>query len=401
MNILFIGKSCPLKTASEILQKSGKNPGYQIIKFIDLILKGFVKNDYTIKVLSNVSNPNFTFSFSKKEYGNGICYKYLPIIRIPIISQLLHTFYSFFYVLFWGITTKGDKIILCDIFASSSSNGALRAARLLNISTSMILTDMIATPVTTLNSHNSWWWTLFFKFRVKSQYKSITKFNSYVFLTKYMNEAYNTLNKPYIIMEGSVDSSFVSLKDCQKNIPRVVMYAGAIEAEYGFNELVQAFMLLPMQDVELHIYGNGKFVEALLEYQKQDSRIKYMGVVSNDKIVEAEQKATLLVNPRLSNQEFVKYSFPSKTSEYMLSGTPLLTTKLCGIPDEYFDYLYTFEEESITGFCEKLNEILSLSDSELSIKGKEAQYFVLENKNNVIQAKRLTNFFLQIINSKL
>ena len=401
MHVLFIGKACPLNTAHLILQQSGKNPGYQIIKFINLIIRGFEANSVDVQVLSNVANPNFRFSFSKKEQEGNICFRYLPILRIPILSQLLHMVYSFFYVLFWGLKIKEDKIILCDIFASSSSSGAVYAARLLNVPTSMILTDMIAPPITKLKNQNNWWWNLFFKLRVYNQNKSINKFDGFVFLTKYMHDLYNQLNKPYIVMEGSVDSSFVPIKKIEKIIPRIIMYAGAIEAEYGFNELVQAFMLLSMKDVELHIYGNGKFVETLLEYQKQDSRIKYMGVVSNDKIVEAEQKATLLVNPRLSNQEFVKYSFPSKTSEYMLSGTPLLTTKLCGIPDEYFDYLYTFDEESIIGFYEKLNEILSLSDRELCVKGKEAQSFVLKNKNNVIQAKRITDFFLQIIKSKL
>ena len=77
----------------------------------------------------------------------------------------------------------------------------------------------------------------------------------------------------------------------------------------------------------------------------------------------------------------------------MLSGTPLLTTKLPGIPKEYFDYLYTFEEETIEGFAKKMHEILALPSEELKIKGLNAQQFILQHKNNVIQTKRLINFF--------
>jgi hypothetical protein len=76
----------------------------------------------------------------------------------------------------------------------------------------------------------------------------------------------------------------------------------------------------------------------------------------------------------------------------MLSGTPLVTTKLCGIPDEYFQYVYTFEQETIEGFAKTLIKILSIPEEELIIKGKEAQDFVLKNKNNIIQAQRIKDF---------
>jgi glycosyltransferase involved in cell wall biosynthesis len=212
-----------------------------------------------------------------------------------------------------------------------------------------------------------------------------------------MNNKYNPLQKPYIVMEGSVDYKFKSQTILPTHASRVVMYAGAVEAEYGFDTLLKAFMELPIKDVKLHIYGDGKFIKQLLAYQEQDARIKYMGVVSNEEIIQAEQQATLLVNPRLSNQELVKYSFPSKTTEYMLSGTPVLTTKLCGIPEEYYPHLYTFDEESVEGFKNKLLETLSLTNDELRQKGLDAQRFVLENKNNIKQAQRVEQFFEEII----
>lgn len=393
MNILFIGKACPLKTAQSILEQSGKNPGYQIIKFTDLILKGFIFNQQEVSVLTNISNPNNVFAFSQNETENNIHYKYLPSIRIPILYQLLHICYSFIYTFYWCLKSNGEKIIICDIFASSSSRGAIAASRLFNIRRCAIITDMIATPITTEFDIKKIWWKIFFKTRRWNQRNILKRYDQFIFLTQQMNLIYNPLNKPYIVMEGSVDYSFTPNTNIQKHEPRIIMYAGSIEAEYGFNELVQAFMALPNSDVELHIYGNGKFVKTLLDYQKQDSRVKYQGIVSNEQIVALEQQATLLVNPRLSHEDFVKYSFPSKTSEYMLSGTPLLTTKLPGIPKEYFDYLYTFEEETIEGFAKKMYEILALPSEELKIKGLNAQQFILQHKNNVIQTKRLINFF--------
>ena len=400
MHILFVGKCSPAHTINSIIQKTGKNPGIQIVKFSRLILEGFVHNNNKVNVISNIITEQAIFSRHHEECFEDIQYTYLPPIRVPIVCQLFYILSSFIYTIKWALRTKGDKIILCDIFANSSSKGSVAAAKLLNIPKCMMLTDMIAPPVTIAKDTSKWWWNMFFKMRVHSQQNSIKQYDGFVFLTKYMNDKYNPLQKPYIVMEGSVDYKFNSQPILQTYAPRIVMYAGAVEAEYGFDTLLKAFMELPIKDVELHIYGDGKFIQQLLAYQEQDTRIKYMGVVSNEDIIKAEQQATLLVNPRLSNQELVKYSFPSKTTEYMLSGTPVLTTKLCGIPEEYYSHLYTFDEESIEGFKDKLLETLSLTSEELQQKGLDAQRFVLENKSNIKQAHRIEQFFEEIIASK-
>lgn len=397
MHILFVGKCSPTHTINAIIQKTGKNPGIQIVKFSRLILEGFVHNNNKVNVISNIITEQAIFSRHHEECFEDIQYTYLPTIQVPILCQLFYILSSFIYTIKWALRTKGDKIILCDIFANSSSKGSVAAAKLLNIPKCMMLTDMIAPPVTIAKDTSKWWWNTFFKMRVRSQHNSIKQYDGFVFLTQYMNNKYNPLQKPYIVMEGSVDYKFKSQPILPTHASRVVMYAGAVEAEYGFDTLLKAFMELPIKDVKLHIYGDGKFIKQLLAYQEQDARIKYMGVVSNEEIIQAEQQATILVNPRLSNQELVKYSFPSKTTEYMLSGTPVLTTKLCGIPEEYYPHLYTFDEESVEGFKNKLLETLSLTNDELRQKGLDAQRFVLENKNNIKQAQRVEQFFEEII----
>lgn len=396
MNILFIGKCSTFQTANEILNKTRNNPGFQIIKFINLILEGFRCNHVNIEAISNV---NAACVGKKSEFENGIHYQYIPSIQVPILCQIAYAVMSFYYTFYWGLKHKQDGILFCDIFSSSSTvSGSVFAAKLLRIPICALVTDMITTPLTTSLDTQSTYGRLFFAMRKHKQYKSLKQYDLFVFLTKFMAEIYNPNNRPYIIMEGSVDHTLQLDSDSySQHDKKIIMYAGAIEAEYGFNELVQAFMKLSIQNIELHIYGGGKFVSKLLEYQKNDSRIKYMGIVSNEQVVAAEKQATILVNPRLSNQEFAKYSFPSKTSEYMVSGTPLVTTKLPGIPDEYFEHLYLFEEESIEGFAKKLQEILSLPHTELRQKGRDAQEFVLKNKNNIVQTKKIINFFTQNI----
>ena len=129
-----------------------------------------------------------------------------------------------------------------------------------------------------------------------------------------------------------------------------------------------------------------------MKYTEKNERIIYKGVASNEDVVEAELKASLLVNPRPSREEFTRYSFPSKNIEYMVSGTPLLTTPLSGMPVEYYDYVYLFAEETIEGYKATLETILNLSSVELYDKGKKARNFILTKKNNVVQAGRIIDF---------
>ena len=75
-----------------------------------------------------------------------------------------------------------------------------------------------------------------------------------------------------------------------------------------------------------------------------------------------------MINPRSTLDDFTKYSFPSKTIEYMYSGTPLLTTRLKGIPNEYFDFVFSAENNTEEFFDAAIREALLLSDKELREK---------------------------------
>ena len=50
--------------------------------------------------------------------------------------------------------------------------------------------------------------------------------------------------------------------------------------------------------------------------------------------------------------------FPSKNHEYMVTGTPVLTTKLPCFPEEYDPYLYYMEDVSVDGFYKSMMEAL-------------------------------------------
>ena len=219
----------------------------------------------------------------------------------------------------------------------------------------------------------------------------ISKFNSYLFLTEEMNSLINIENRPYVVIEGQVD---INMKDTLNSLAnkyekQVCIYAGGLQKIYGIETLTKAFIKADIDNAELHLYGNGDYEEELKEICKVHSNIKYFGVMPNNHIVKEELKASLLINPRPTNEEYTKYSFPSKNMEYMVSGTPILTTKLPGMPEEYYQYIYLIEDETVDGLALELKLVLSKSKDELQEKGKAAKEFVLKEKNNVAQAERI------------
>ena len=168
----------------------------------------------------------------------------------------------------------------------------------------------------------------------------IRLYDQYILLTEQMND-YIISNithkkKPYIIVEGMVDINMknIGIYKHEKYSKKICMYTGILDCKYGIEILAKGFDKANIPNSELHIYGNGDFKNELLKLCKKNKNIKYFGLKPNNYIVEEQQKATLLINPRPSNEEFTKYSFPSKNMEYMVSGTPTLLTKLPGMPKE-------------------------------------------------------------------
>ncbi len=224
--------------------------------------------------------------------------------------------------------------------------------------------------------------------RGKSAKKSIDKYCLY---TRYMANALHLKEGEWIVFEGLIDTSRISTDiNNRSSKKRICVYAGSLDTRYAIDKLIYAFEKIYI-DAELHIYGSPIEARRLSGVFNTCKKTKYMGMCTPDEIFEIMKEATLLINPRPTNLELSKYSCPSKTFEYMASGTPVLTTRLPGIPAEYEPYLYFFESETTEGFTNTINKVLSLEDTSLQLKGLSASRFLLEEKNSNKQIERILN----------
>ena len=299
MHIIYVSNLCTKNTFYKTFENSKLIPGQQVQKYHRLMVEGFSKNNVNVSTVSALpvtrQNNKKIFFNMKSEVVENVNYNYLPIINIRFIKNLFVILFSFIKTLSLCIKHK-NPIIICDVLNISVTIGALLASKICAVHSIGIVTDissMIQEKENVVRINN------FF----------INQFTSYIFLTEQMNDLINKKARPYLVIEGQVD---INMKDFENHLTnkydkKVCIYAGALNRIYGIEKLVQGFIIAKINNAELHIYGNGDYEDELKAICKLNPNIKYFGVVPNEMVVNEELKATLLINPRPSEEEFTKY----------------------------------------------------------------------------------------------
>jgi Glycosyltransferase len=226
--------------------------------------------------------------------------------------------------------------------------------------------------------------------------KYLRQVDAFVLLSENMKERLPINNKPYVVVEGIYNKhdevdNFEEISNVKQ-----ILYSGTLAYRYGIMNLVHAFSKIKNDNYRLVICGDGDSKEEIIELSQKDSRINYLGSLKREEVLKLQKQSSLLVNPRTPEGEFTKYSFPSKTMEYLASGTPTLLYKLPGIPDEYYNFCFTVEKLGIDELAYKIDEILSKSDKELKEIGDKAREFILEKKNPKVQCAKVIDMINQL-----
>lgn len=378
MHILYAVTTCSDRVYKQLFSEVKIKPAFQSQKYHRLLIEGLAAQA-SVDVIANApvnrSNLKKAIVHLPEETEGGAHYHYIPAIRNPVLKLAAVAAGTFFKTLFMA---GKDTVVIVDCLNRTTAFFALLAARLRRRRCVGIITDL---PDMLGGGR-------FSKMMANFVIRHCT---DYVLLTEAMNDYIRNQGKPYVILEGHSDITMREKKPAmeKKGPVRTVFYAGGVSRQYGLADLTEGFLQADIPNTRLEIYGPGDYVKELQTIAEKDQRVFYGGMLMNSEIVDKEQEATLLVNPRPTHEEFVKYSFPSKTMEYMASGTPVLTTRLPGMPKEYYPHVFFIEEESADGIADALKKVLKQSDEDLFQMGQDARNFVLDGRNNVVQAQKL------------
>lgn len=386
MKILIPMPYCSQEVYEKIIPEVKNRVDQQFRRYIRLLTLGLAAGGCEVTVACSFAvNPEIckmkVISFLDEKVDK-VQFHYFKTFNYRCLNRIMKYLQNLFYT--YSFCTKNkDAVVLCDPNTVSVCKGAILGAKWAGAKVVQVLSDVPTVHIGSMNKKLTR--------RQRSANKMLQDADGYIFFTQAMNSLINLKNKPYIISEGMVDSEAQYGENTLtgKYPKRVMMYTGGIVKAYGLNELVEAFALANVDNTELHIYGGGSYSEEFRKKCSEYKNVKYLGVMNNNRIVEEQRRATVLVNPRLTDYEYTKYSFPSKNMEYMSSGTPVLTTKLPGMPEEYNNYVYLFQNETVEGMASAIKDVFGNTDIELNYFGNRAKQWIVSSKNNITAAAEI------------
>ena len=220
-----------------------------------------------------------------------------------------------------------------------------------------------------------------------------------VAFTKYFLDLFDKPMK-HVVIEGMINPDGMHKESGAKSLDnkKVVLYTGTLLKQFGVMNLVDAFERANVSGSELWICGSGgETAEELKARSLKNPAIRFLGQVPSEEAWHMQREATVLVNPRTSEGEYTKYSFPSKTLEYLLSGRPVIVNKLPGFPDEYAEYCIFPKDESVESLAMSIQNVLSMTEEERIEKGRLGREFIMREKN----AKRQVGRIIEMIKDNI
>src|SRR5262249_48603107 len=126
-------------------------------------------------------------------------------------------------------------------------------------------------------------------------------------------------------------------------------------------------------------------------------RIRFLGYLPPQRVNELMVSASFLINARPSVEWFTRFSFPSKLLPYMASGTPVISTRLPGIPADYWRHLVALDDESAGGLRCLSDRLIRSPSAGYERLGRGAREFVLAQKTEAVQGRKLSSFLQNLM----
>lgn len=213
--------------------------------------------------------------------------------------------------------------------------------------------------------------------------------DGYILLTQYMNDFFQ-IEKPFVVVEGIVSSDQCDIiSESKGSNQKVVTYTGSLHERYGIMHLVNAFERISDPNFRLVLCGSGDSEAQIQKIAQRDHRIIFKGQLPREEILRLQALSTVLVNPRQNNEQYTKYSFPSKIMEYLASGTPVIAYKLDGMPSEYDDFICYVADNCEETLAATIMRVCNMPQNELNECGRKGREFVIMKKNANNQTRKV------------
>ncbi len=388
--VLFLGYLVPTNIEGELsgLSVAGNRMQWNIIKHLAADAELEVECLSVLPVAAFPKDKQLYVKRRKLDFGGGFSAASIGFCNLPVIKQIWQTL-AMYHAAHKAIKKSPDATVLCfNLFPQIGVPIRWLQRKHRNLDTVAILADLPIDDDTKRKGFSVWLRKRF----DASTWKSISACKRFVVLNEQVAKLY-TKGKPYIVVDGGVDESKIA-EYCQpKEMPKEknILYCGALTEYNGILNLLKAMKKVEHADMYLDIYGGGYLEDEVKKAAAQDKRIRYHGRVSNNEVLKRQKEAWLLINPRVTSDPISQLTFPSKTFEYLLSRTPVLTTRLNGYGKEYQGTML-FMDDSVHGIAKAINCLSEMRYEDLLGYGERGNEFVVQKRTWGYQAARICLF---------
>lgn len=402
MNILFLSGIIPKQLENYVIRNTTGNVEFAANKYQQLMIKGLKRTQSHLTVLNSMYVNSFPRGFKKpivrahadmvnETNANDafINTGFLNIFGIRHFSKYIHVKSEMKKWLRNHGNNRDNCVVGYSVFGE-----ALDAFRDVKKSNSNVQTCLVVPDLPNYCRGSSKLYNRYLSYIDKKLGNYQIFIDKYILFSKYMAEELKINENQYIVVEGICDDTFAEeeVQEISANKKTVLLYTGALEEKYGLITLLDAFEQLNKENIELHFCGSGTAEAQLQVKGAEDNRIVLHGKVSNAQATKLQKEADILVNPRTNEGIYTRFSFPSKTMEYLVSGTPMIGYKLDGIPDEYDQFITYINGPTVKDLADAINKMVAMGEESRADLGKRARAFIIEYKNPVAQMQRVEDF---------
>ena len=361
------------------------------------LLSGFKNGQSNIEVVTSEPNsyyPKAKFFITKKKLNisNDIVSTRLFYINVPIIKHLTLGVSLLVECLRWMYKKRNSKRVIISYNMDTPILQVLLFVQKIGIKYVPIICDLpfyeeVEHSRKGIRQHLS-------SLAHKSQFKNISMPAGLIILNENVKKDFSIIKT--ILIEGGVSEQDIKEKveKTEQNDKFILFYSGSIDIFHGSDKILSIAKRLDPHRFTFIVCGRGEeWAEIFEQNTTETSVLQYKGVVSNEELATLQSNADLLLIPHPTSLKQLRYQFPSKMMDYMLTGVPVLTTPLPGLPDEYRKYVYYTNTDNEKDLFQEILNISQIDFDKRNEKGLKARDFVINEKNWDINTNKILNFF--------
>lgn len=262
-----------------------------------------------------------------------------PVINLPGVNFALRAVIFFFYLNFWAFKNKGDKVVFLYALHSPHVLPLLIARIFWGLKVVVYIPDL---PMyMNFGGEGIGLRRILKKLDSKFLLSACNKFDGRVVITPSMFDYVK--NKNSVVVDTIVDENQELNSALSVEMPNGVnfTYTGGLRHGYGVLEALEYFSQDSIKDKgwNLLLFGAGPLRDLCAEYSDSHENIHFYGQVPIERARLVQSRSDFLLNLRDPSDKRFNYSYPSKITEYLLSGVPVVTTRIAGIPEDFYPYL--------------------------------------------------------------